>query len=84
MKFQVAVDIMPLDELLDPQGKVVNRGLHNLGLNGIDNVRIGKHMNFSIESNSRDEAEKQVEDACKKLLANLIMEKYSFELTEIG
>ncbi len=83
MKFQVAVNVMPLDELLDPQGKVVNRSLNNLGLNGIDNVRIGKHMDFTIESNSREEAEKTVDDACKKLLANLIMERYSFELTPV-
>jgi len=81
MKFKVDVDIMPLDELLDPQGKVVNRGLANLGLNGIDNVRIGKHINFNIEAGNEQEAEKLVDEACKKLLANLIMEKYSYTIS---
>lgn len=81
MKFQVDVDIMPLDELLDPQGKVVNRGLANLGLTGIDKVRIGKHITFSIEADSQEAAEQQVDEACKKLLANLIMEKYSYTIT---
>lgn len=81
MKFKVAVDVMPLDELLDPQGKVVNRSLANLGLDGIDQVRIGKHMDFTIESESEEAAEKMVDEACRKLLANLIMEKYSFTLT---
>jgi len=81
MKFQVDVDIMPLDELLDPQGKVVNRGLANLGLNGIDHVRIGKHINFSIEAGDAQAAEGIVDEACKKLLANLIMEKYTYTIT---
>ncbi|MBI1185596.1 phosphoribosylformylglycinamidine synthase subunit PurS [bacterium] len=83
MKFKVAVDVMPLDELLDPQGKVVNRSMANLGISGIDQVRIGKHITFSIESNSKAEAEATVDEACKKLLANLIMERYSFVLTEV-
>lgn len=81
MKFQVDVDIMPLDELLDPQGKVVNRGLANLGMTGIDQVRIGKHINFSIDASDAEAAQSVVEEACKKLLANLIMEKYSYKIT---
>lgn len=84
MKFQVAVDIMPLDELLDPQGKVVNRSLANMDIRGIDGVRVGKHMTFTIESATKEDAEKTVDQACSKLLANLIMEKYSFEITPIG
>ena len=84
MKFQVAVDVMPLDELLDPQGKVVNSSLANMGLQGINNVRIGKHMHFVIESESKEAAEKTVDQACRKLLANLIMEKYSFEISPLA
>lgn len=82
MKFKVEVDIMPLDEILDPQGKVVQRSLDNLGVSGVDSVRVGKHINFNIEADSREDAETQVEDSCKKLLANLIVEKYDFRLTE--
>lgn len=82
MKFKVEVDIMPLDEILDPQGKVVQRSLDNLGVSGVDSVRVGKHINFNIEADSREDAETQVEDSCKKLLANLIVEKYDFRLIE--
>lgn len=84
MKFQVAVNIMPLDELLDPQGKVVNRSLADLGMSGIDQVRIGKRINFTIEQDSKEAAEKMVDESCRKLLANVIMERYSFELTPMS
>lgn len=83
MKFRVEVDIMPLDEILDPQGKVVQRSLDKQGISGVDGVRVGKHINFNIEANSRQEAEARVEESCKKLLANLIVEKYDFRLTEV-
>lgn len=81
MKFNAEIDIMPLDNLLDPQGKVVSASMKNLGLEAVTNVRIGKHITLQVEAESKEAAEKQVEEACKKLLANLIMEKYSFEVT---
>lgn len=81
MKFNAEIDIMPLDNLLDPQGKVVSASMKNLGLEAVTNVRIGKHITLQVEAESKETAEKQVEEACKKLLANLIMEKYSFEVT---
>jgi len=81
MKFNAEIDIMPLDNLLDPQGKVVSASMKNLGLPNVTNVRIGKHITLQVEAESKEAAEKQVEEACKKLLANLIMEKYSFEVT---
>lgn len=81
MKFNAEIDIMPLDNLLDPQGKVVSASMKNLGLQQVTNVRIGKHITLQVEAESKEAAEKQVEEACKKLLANLIMEKYSFEVT---
>lgn len=80
----VKVSIMPLDELLDPQGKVVNRSLANLGLSGIENVRIGKLIRFIIESQDETYAQTIVELACKKLLANVIMESYEYELTPVA
>ena len=80
MKFKAQIDIMPMEELLDPQGKVVSQSLHKLGLDKIDNVRIGKHINLFVEASSESEAQKAVDEACKKLLANLIMERYSFTL----
>jgi phosphoribosylformylglycinamidine synthase len=80
MKFRAEIDIMPLEALLDPQGKAVNAGLRNLGLNNISSVRVGKHITLQLEAASEAEARAEVEEACKKLLANLIMESYRFEL----
>jgi len=83
IKFKAHIDIMPMEELLDPQGKVVTQSLHKLGLNEIDHVRIGKHITLTITAASEADAKIKVDDACKKLLANLIMERYSFTLTQV-
>ena len=83
MKFTAQIDIMPMGEILDPQGKVVTQSLHNLGLAGIDNVRIGKHITMNVFAENKGEAEAQVAEACKKLLANLIMERYEFTVKAI-
>ena len=82
MEFTAEIDIMPLDALLDPQGKAVTASMKNLGLEEITNVRIGKHISLKVSADSKEEAKKKVEAACKKLLANQIMEKYSFHLEE--
>ena len=83
MKYQVEIEIMPLDEILDPQGKVVERSLKNLDINGASGVRVGKHVSFLLEADSTETAQEKVEAACKKLLANLIVEKYDYQITEI-
>lgn len=82
MKFRAEIDVMPLKALLDPQGKAVTASMKNLGLPEIENVRIGKHITLELEAGSKDEAAKKVEEACKKLLANQIMESYDFEIVE--
>jgi phosphoribosylformylglycinamidine synthase subunit PurS len=82
MKFNVSINIMPLDNLLDPQGKVVSSNMKNIGLPSISNVRIGKHITLQVDASNKAEAEQMADTACKKLLANLIMEKYSFEVSE--
>ena len=83
MKFIAQIDVMPQKEILDPQGKAVKLGLNNLGMATIDNVRIGKHITLEVEADTKELAENQVDTACKKLLANLIMEEYSFTLSEV-
>ncbi|MFC5268975.1 phosphoribosylformylglycinamidine synthase subunit PurS [Adhaeribacter terreus] len=80
MKFTAEIDVMPKKELLDPQGKAVMLGLEHLGLNTVQDVRVGKHITLQLEAENEAEAKTKVEDACKKLLANLIMESYRFEL----
>jgi phosphoribosylformylglycinamidine synthase subunit PurS len=83
MKFVAEIDVMPLKEILDPQGKAVKLGLGNLGIQNIGDVRIGKHITLELEASSKEEAEKNVETACKKLLANLIMEGYTFKVSSL-
>jgi len=82
MKFRAEIDVMPLKALLDPQGKAVTGSMKNLGLPEIENVRIGKHITLELEAASEDAAKAKVDEACKKLLANQIMESYEFELFE--
>lgn len=82
MKFIAEIDIMPLKSLLDPQGKAVSGSMKNLGLSEITNVRIGKHITLEVDAASKEDATGKVNDACKKLLANEIMESFSFELSE--
>lgn len=83
MKFLADITVMPQKEILDPQGKAVKLGLHNLGMDAIDNVRIGKHITLEVEAAGQDAAEVQVREACEKLLANLIMEEFSFEVRSV-
>jgi phosphoribosylformylglycinamidine synthase PurS subunit len=82
-KFQAEIDVMPKKEILDPQGKAVTGSMKNLGLNEIHNVRIGKHVSLEIEAENEEIANLKVEKACKSLLANLIMESYSFTIHKI-
>jgi phosphoribosylformylglycinamidine synthase PurS subunit len=82
MKFRAEIDVMPIKEILDPQGKAVKLGLANLGLKQVNNVRIGKHILLELEAENREAATTKVEDACKKLLANLVMEDYAYTITE--
>jgi phosphoribosylformylglycinamidine synthase subunit PurS len=82
MKYKAEIDVMPLKALLDPQGKAVTGSMKNLGLPEIENVRIGKHITLEIEAPSKDVAKAKIDEACKKLLANQIMEFYEFEVVE--
>lgn len=83
MKFLAEIDIMPLKALLDPQGKAITSSMKNIGLSEITNVRIGKHITLEIEASDKKTATEKVDMACKKLLANLIMESYKFEISEL-
>ena len=80
MKYSVHINVMPLKELLDPQGKTVLGGLNNLGLKTVEDVRIGKHITLEVEANTESEARQIAEEASKKLLANPVMEQYEIEV----
>jgi len=83
MKFTAEIDVMPLKTLLDPQGKAVSASMGNVGLSEIGNVRIGKHITLQIEADSKAIASNKIDEACKKMLCNQIMESYEFTLEEI-
>ena len=74
MKFSVTVTLKK--DVLDPQGKVVQNTLQNLGMDNLTNIRQGKYFEIELDDNDQNEAEKKVNDMCKKLLANLIIEDY--------
>ena len=76
MTYTVQVKVMPLKELLDPQGKAVLGGLSNLGLKAVSDVRVGKNVTLQVEAGSPDEARAIAEEASKKLLANPVMEYF--------
>ncbi|MDP2420399.1 phosphoribosylformylglycinamidine synthase subunit PurS [Sediminibacterium sp.] len=82
MKFEVEINVMPLKDLLDPQGKAVLGGLANLGITEVKDVRVGKHITLSVEAASAEEAKAIAENASKQLLANQVMEH--FEITING
>lgn len=83
MKFVAEIDIMPLQELLDPEGKTVAKNMKHLHIDGIEDIRIGKHIHMAVEAEDEASAREKVDTACKKLLANLIMESYTFELKAV-
>ena len=73
MKFLVTVTLKK--DVLDPQGKVVQNSLLNLGMN-LENIRQGKYFELEINEKDQVKAEKKIDDMCKKLLVNLIIEDY--------
>ena len=81
MKFLAEINIMPQKEILDPQGKAVKLGLNNLGIASVFDVRIGKHITLELEAENEESAKSMVDLACRKLLANLIMEDFEFKLS---
>lgn len=83
MKFKAEINVMPLKELLDPQGKAVASGMKNLELPEIKDVRIGKHITLELEADNATVAEEKVDTACKKILSNPVIEFYEFEISEL-
>ncbi len=83
MKFIAEIDVMPHKALLDPQGKAVGSSMPRLGLSAIEQVRIGKHIQLELEAAAEGDAREMIEKACKELLANPIMEGYSYTLKAV-
>jgi|TARA_B100001939_G_C16461956_1_gene413406 phosphoribosylformylglycinamidine synthase PurS subunit len=75
LKFSVTVTLKK--DVLDPQGKVVLNTLINMGMNNLKNIRQGKHFEIEVDEKKQSEAEKKIDEMCKKLLVNLIIEDYT-------
>ena len=74
MKFSITVTLKK--DVLDPQGKVVQNTLVNMGMKNLKNIRQGKHFEIELDEKDQAEAEKKIDIMCKKLLVNLIIEDY--------
>ena len=74
MKFSVTVTLKK--DVLDPQGKVVQNTLQNLGMDNLKNIRQGKYFEIETSDTDSEKAEKKIDEMCKKLLVNLIIEDY--------
>ena len=79
MKFSIKVTLKK--DVLDPQGKVVQQTLQNMGMNMLKSLRQGKYFEIEINENNETKARNKIEDMCKKLLVNLIIE--DFEISKI-
>ncbi len=84
MKYKAHINIMPHKELLDPQGKTVTKNMAGVNVTGVHDVRIGKRIEMTLEADDETNAKSKVDTACKKLLANLIMESYEYELETLS
>jgi phosphoribosylformylglycinamidine synthase len=74
LKFSVTVTLKK--DVLDPQGKVVQNTLIDMGMRNLKSIRQGKHFEIEVDENDHISAEKKIDDMCKKLLVNLIIEDY--------
>ena len=82
--YTAKINISIRKTILDPQGKALEHSLKSLGFDSIEDTRIGKYIELKINVKSKKEAEKISEEACRKLLANPVMEDYTFEVFKNG
>lgn len=82
--FRVSVYVTPKAGILDPQGATIERTLPALGFEGVENIRVGRFITLDIEGSDADTVSRDVDDMCRRLLANLIIEDYRYEVTVSG
>lgn len=80
--FTAHVTVTLRKSILDVQGRTVEHALHTLHMPTLSHIRIGKHVELTVQAPDADTARSQVEDACSKLLANPVMEDYSIRIVE--
>jgi phosphoribosylformylglycinamidine synthase subunit PurS len=82
LNMRVKIFVSLKSGVLDPQGKAIERSLHTLGYNEVQDVRMGKYLEFTVEAVSQEAAESRIREMCEKLLANPVIEDYRFEIEE--
>ncbi|HEV8342472.1 MAG TPA: phosphoribosylformylglycinamidine synthase subunit PurS [Candidatus Binatia bacterium] len=78
---RVRIFVSLKEGVLDPHGKAVERSLHMLGYGEVQDVRMGKYLELSLDASSREAVETRVREMCEKLLANPVIEDYRFEIS---
>lgn len=81
--YQSTITITLRPSILDVQGKAVEHSIHTLGMNQVNSVRIGKSIHMTVNAATEDEARRITEEACKKLLANPVMEDFTFTIRKV-
>ncbi len=81
---QVKICISLKEGVADPQGITIKNALNSLGYQGVGKVRMGKYLQLKLNVKDEKEARREVEDMCKKLLVNPVIENYTYEIQDIG
>lgn len=81
--FRSEITVTLRKSILDPQGKAVEHAIHSMGYDPVRDVRVGKNIQFAIDTASKEEAERITEEVCNKLLANIVMEDYTFTVEKV-
>jgi phosphoribosylformylglycinamidine synthase len=77
------IHVTPKKSVLDPQGVAISQALHTMGFPGVDSVRMGKYLEMKLDGKSKDKVHQEVDSMCKKLLANMVIEQYDFDLEKL-
>ena len=80
MKFSCRVTVMLKPGIADPQGQTIERALPALGYGGVDGIRVGKHIELSVEATDEADARRRVGEMCERLLANPVIESYEVSI----
>jgi phosphoribosylformylglycinamidine synthase PurS subunit len=82
--YMARIDVMLKPLVNDPQGLAVRDGLHTLGFAGVTTVRVGKHIEVTLTADTPDAADAAVRAMCEQLLANPVIEGFTFDVTEVA
>ena len=82
-QFKVKVEVKLKSVVLDPQGKAVLSALHNLGFNDVTDTRVGKLIELNVNGENKEHVQEQIEQVCKKLLTNPVIEDYNINIEEV-